>query len=223
MDDEPSAERSQSERPEAGKKSSKSERAAFATPNETSEAASASEQRGIYERLTRFGEIFAEMTLGVNEATPRDVDPDDWADVFQEISIEIWFDFLARPDYVAGAPRLWARRSAKLHRMEDKRNAGRRAKRHEVFMQERIENNRDLMEIEKAIEDQERDRDLGRAFRLLTPSEQYALIDRYVRNRPRSETAKDLEVSVRKLKRMLEKSLAKLAFLLSDWNPRKSR
>lgn len=180
-------------------------------------------KRGIFELAAGFAAIYDQIALGVKEAMPRDVDPDQWADVFEVISIRAWNQYCLRPQYFSReTARRWASCAARRRRIDDERSEQRRTARQEAFAREYLAGNcgSDLLE---AITEDERDRAIVRAFRSLSTLAQAVTRLIVVDGRSRREAAAELGVTERKARRTFDEARAQLAQLLGDWAPKTAR
>jgi RNA polymerase sigma factor (sigma-70 family) len=195
-----------------------SERAALATPDKSAEAASVGKPQGIYDLASRFGVIFTEITLGVKDVMPKDVDPEDWADYFEDIVLEAWKHYCADPEYFArGDARRWAGRSAHNRRLNEARNLRYREIRDAALMNEYLAGNYDAKTLDMEFEDEERGRAIFKAFQVLTPRRRSVAIAMLIRGLTKRETATELGLSERIVRREYEAGRHDLALELSQW------
>jgi RNA polymerase sigma factor (sigma-70 family) len=185
------------------------------------EAAAAESARGIHDLASAFTAIYREITRGVKDAKPSDVDPQEWKDVLQDVLVDAWDINDSDPRYFADVPpRKWARSAAQNRFKNRLRNTRRRAEREKSYMQV-LPSYYDAEAMEDLIR-RERRSAVTRKFLLLAPRTRSVLAAVDVQGLTRRAAAALLGLSERMVKRELDEGRPRLAVMLSEWDPRGS-
>ena len=176
--------------------------------------------RGIFDVGSDFAPIFREIAKGVKTVTTKGMDRRRSEDVFQDVSLDAWKIYCSEPAYFTdGKPREWARHAASNDRKDYERKDRSEASLKEALMREVLTGTYDQKALDVEFEDAERRRAVSRAFELLSPHQRAVGEAFFFDGRSRRETAIELGLSERVVKRTLLKLPGILRRLLADWNP----
>jgi RNA polymerase sigma factor (sigma-70 family) len=177
---------------------------------------------GIYALAASFLPIIPKIALGVTDVTTRRFDPEAWADLCHRVLLNAWITHCEDQNYFArGSARAWAQRTTENALVDGARKNKSDAVRDAQFAQQVLGPYYDDDTVDRIIED-ERRQDVFRALQVLDPRRR-ALIEKHLmEGRSRREVAAELGLTERQAKRWLEQIKARLASILSPWNPRGS-
>ena len=189
----------------------------------STQAAAPSEVAGIYDLAATFGPIYLAITRGVYDATPAEVDADDWEDVLEDTLGDAWDLHRSDPGYFADIPpRQWARSAAHFRFSKRVRTDRRRANRDEVFVREFLPSYFHPDVLDDLIR-MERGRAVARAWQVLAPRTRSVLDAIILKGLSRRAAAALLGLSERMIKRELDEGRPQLALMLTAWDPRAAR
>lgn len=181
--------------------------------------------RGIYDVTTDFAAMYREIARGVQDFLGKRCAQEDFLDLVQIVSMNVWNRARARPGYFArGEVRKWARLDAQWRYKELMAERRKHAIAELALQREFEAGNFDVQSMEAAIEEaEERPRAIVRGLKLLDAVSQWAVVEVYLRGRSRRKAAAELGITRGKLDRKIERALPVLASALSDWDARGPR
>lgn len=182
------------------------------------------EARGIVGLVTDLAAIFDEIALGVRAAKPGRVDPEEWADIFQDVALEAVLKLEKDPKYFgAGKPKHWASHAARNLRRNNERDEGYRVMRNLAYMRFRSTGALEVKQPDAEFDERERDRAIAQLFAGVNPRHRKAVEAYLVGGLTLDVAAAVGGVSERALRRALEKVRREAPFKLGDWHPNSSK
>jgi len=185
-------------------------------------SASASTPRGIYDFASDFRPVYREIVPGVKDANLRGIGREERLDLLQDVFLSALKIYRSDPDFFGpGVARRWARVAAQ-NRFADLKREARRDVIADQALQREAEAGNVYVPAPDFIEKEERTRAVRKAWQVITPRSR-AVFANLLRGLSRRESAADLGVSEKAVKKELEKARRELRLELSDWNPRGHR